>query len=1604
VVAAVALAGTAATAAPAGAAPTTASAAASTAAAAAPEGRGGSPDPGAGKGAVGWDTYRHLDRIDEVTTGVETHQFSSYDRAGGNDDGFVGTYSCLRTTDAGCVIAERSGPGEIDSIWFTRDGGDVSATGNIRVELDGEVVLDAPLQDVVDGELGAPFVYPFVANADQSSGGVYLKVPMPFRESMRVTTTENPLFHHVTYRAFADAEGVATFDPADPAQDVVDAARTWGTADPKPGAEGARTTTEGFRLRPGASVRVADLRGPGEISELALRVPQIVGVEPQPAISDDGRAHKGTSTFTLQVDPDNQGVELRRRFDATSAQQVADVTVDGEPAGRWEATDDHAGTWSYQTLTLPAELTAGKSSITVTNTYVSATIDWNEFRYWADSVVGDETVRTDELDVGTSAAARASEQEHDYAITAQAWTGTANQSDPPPADDPAVLASNELLRDVLVRVRVDGRTTVESPLGELFGSGLTEAPVQALFQAMDAGDDGWYSSWWPMPYAQRATVELVNRSDATLRSGTARVTSHRDPQVARDLASGSIGYFHATHRRADTETGADWAFLDTVGQGRFVGVSHTMRGHIETGNTRNYLEGDERVYADGSRSPALYGTGSEDFYEGGWYFNRQAFSNPMNGLSAMPAGHNGCEYQCDSPYRLMIADAVPFGSGLTFGIEHGPVANEPAEYSSTAYWYGTEEPATRVTDTIDVGDARSEKAHGYAGSGEATGLTARFEGDHDDALVTEDVASATDPVTFTVAVDPRNAGVTLRRLADQAKAGQSVAVTVDGEAAGTWTRPAHNSAQRWLDDTFMLPPGLTRGERRLTIGLTPADGAPAWTAASYQALSHVAAARDRRAPSAVAGLAAGGADSNQVRLGWKAAVDDVAVDHYEVYASTDRRFEAGRRTLVGTSALPAFDHVGLGLGETWYYRVRAVDGSGHAGRLSDRVSATSGTTLRLEGESLLPAVAADAPVEAQGNCCGVDWSGDRQLWFHGGQEGDAVTLRFEVPQDGTYDVSAAMTQAVDYGIAQVSIDGQDVGPRVDGYRAKGVGVATQDLGAVELDAGEHELTLTAVGKADAATGHMIGLDTLDLTLQGGARVEVSSYAHEEDAVTAGDRTRIYDPSVGEDEPWYVNDHTFVKGPDGTWHLFGITHAEPAAPLDESFFAHATSSSLTGAPYDKQDPVIPADPDLGEKHVWAPYVLEHDGTYYMFYSAGLDANHEGYQLRLATSTDLVTWTKRPEPLFTDGFDARDPMVKRVGDEWVMYYTANSTPAGGHHQVAYRTSTDLVHWGDKQVAFEHPRTGTFGGPTESPFVVEEGGSFYLFTCCDAGYTDTRVYKSDDPLHFEPADLVGRIAEHAAEVVQDDDGTWYVSGAGWGAGGVYLRPLDFSGTEVTAGKRITAPGYRLDVQTSPQTQIRSMDVADGAGGWRPVLDADYRGSSPYLGVGSFGNTDVAGAAAQVELDGSTLHLGGIPLGDEPVTADWTFDLGVNAFTTSVAADVAHEPAAPVWEVSMTFDGAGPRAGDDADPDRAGGDAAGFPSWTQSSGRDATVAARFVPGSSSGADNRFYAGQGAVVWQPHWQPGGRPLGADTVEVGTWRVGGSPFGGDDTLGGRLVG
>jgi hypothetical protein len=186
----------------------------------------------------------------------------------------------------------------------------------------------------------------------------------------------------------------------------------------------------------------------------------------------------------------------------------------------------------------------------------------------------------------------------------------------------------------------------------------------------------------------------------------------------------------------------------------------------------------------------------------------------------------------------MVADAVSFGSDLSFDIEHGPADNEPADYSSTAYWYGTAEKSFSETDTVDVSSDESRAAHGYRAEGETRGsLTSTFEGHGDRTPVTHGVTAATGEVSFTVEVARDNRGVRLLRLGDQNAAYQRATVLVDGRRVGEWLQPLGNTHSRWLEDGFELPASATEGKPKVTVTIQPAAGGPAWSAATYRALS-----------------------------------------------------------------------------------------------------------------------------------------------------------------------------------------------------------------------------------------------------------------------------------------------------------------------------------------------------------------------------------------------------------------------------------------------------------------------------------------------------------------------------------------------------------------------------------------------------------------------------------------------------------------------------------------------------------------------------------------------------------------------------------------------
>jgi hypothetical protein len=347
------------------------------------------------------------------------------------------------------------------------------------------------------------------------------------------------------------------------------------------------------------------------------------------------------------------------------------------------------------------------------------------------------------------------------------------------------------------------------------------------------------SGWWPMPFAHDTRVTLVNTTAGPVTGIDTDVAFTPDPQWAPALASGRAGYFTARSHAGPTTVGQDWSFADEQGHGKFVGVSHTIRGSRIRNSSGDdapfFLEGAERGYTDGSQSPQWYGTGTEDFYEGGWYFHNGAtYSDPLTGQPDQRTASRGCADYCVAVYRLLLADAVDYHSGIRFGIEHGKRNMIQSDYSSTAFLYSQPNNTITPSDDVSAGDPVSRLLHGYA-DGDATDelLISEYEGTDDTRTVAGLVRASQAAITFHVLISPDNQGILLRRTSDQATGYQSADVAIDDTPAGIWLESRSNSAHRWLDDTFLVPGRLTAGKNLVTIRLTPTASAPAWTASRY---------------------------------------------------------------------------------------------------------------------------------------------------------------------------------------------------------------------------------------------------------------------------------------------------------------------------------------------------------------------------------------------------------------------------------------------------------------------------------------------------------------------------------------------------------------------------------------------------------------------------------------------------------------------------------------------------------------------------------------------------------------------------------------------------
>lgn len=301
---------------------------------------------------------------------------------------------------------------------------------------------------------------------------------------------------------------------------------------------------------------------------------------------------------------------------------------------------------------------------------------------------------------------------------------------------------------------------------------------------------------------------------------------------------------------------------------------------------------------------------------------------------------------------------------------------------------------------------------------------------------------------------------------------------------------------------------------------------------------------------------------------------------------------------------------------------------------------------------------------------------------------------------------------------------------------------------------------------------------------------------------------------------------------GAWELTGdlATHDPALAKDGDTWFVYSTGngtvadgniqvrSSDDGRAWRYEGEVWERKPDWlreavpGVTNLWAPELVEHDGTWYLYYSASTFGKNRSL-IALATNTTLdpddpdYEWVDRGEVVGSvpgDAFNAIDPgvAVDEAGTPWMAFGSFWS----GIRMVE-------LEWPDglrADPAAEPLRLADRGAPPnaiEAPYLMEHNGDWFLFvsrdSCCQGSDSTYKI-------------AVGRADAPTGPFV-DRDGVPLLED-----GGTILAETE--GTRIGPGGQSVADGmmalHYYDGELNGQFRLALVPIEWGDDGW-PELD---------------------------------------------------------------------------------------------------------------------------------------------------------------------------------------
>jgi len=277
----------------------------------------------------------------------------------------------------------------------------------------------------------------------------------------------------------------------------------------------------------------------------------------------------------------------------------------------------------------------------------------------------------------------------------------------------------DYLRKLLLRMYWDGEKdpSVDSPLGDFFGIGhgivkpFQSLPLNTSGGTGMKGDKSAFNSYWQMPFAKEAKIEIINDCYCALEN----FYYHIDYEEYDKLDDEGILRFHAKWRRENPCDGVkhrdedillmyvknknlhgegNYVILEAEGRGHYVGCNLSVENlevqekTFKLGEREWWGEGDDMIFIDGEKEPTINGTGSEDYFTHAWGMQDRAYL--YAGSSLYEYDPNFKERRKCTSYRFHIEDPIRFKKSIKVTIEHGHANIQSNDYSSVAYWYQTE--------------------------------------------------------------------------------------------------------------------------------------------------------------------------------------------------------------------------------------------------------------------------------------------------------------------------------------------------------------------------------------------------------------------------------------------------------------------------------------------------------------------------------------------------------------------------------------------------------------------------------------------------------------------------------------------------------------------------------------------------------------------------------------------------------------------------------------------------------------------------------------------------------------------------------------------------